>query len=87
MGILDYFRNTKKEKHSADKARERLQIVVAHQRSNRPSAEFLPQLKKEIIQVICKYVKISEEEIQIHLDTRDHQCPVLELNVTLPNKH
>ncbi len=86
MGILDYFRHTKKEKQTANRAKERLQVIVAHQRANRPAVDFLPNLKKDILQVICKYVKISEEEIEIKLDNKDQNCPVLELNVTLPDK-
>ena len=87
MKILQYFRQSKKEKKTAINAKERLQVIVAHQRSNRPEADYLPKLKEDILKVICKYVKISEEEIQIHLDTKDQNCPVLELNVSLPDKH
>jgi cell division topological specificity factor len=85
MGILDYFRKAPKDKHTANKAKERLQIIVAHQRANRPSVDFLPRLKEDILKVISKYVEISEEQIQIHLDTKEQNCSVLELNVTLPD--
>ena len=87
MGILDYFKSHKIEKHTASKAKERLQIIVAHERANRPSADFLPKLKKELLAVIGKYVDINEEQVQVHLDTKDQQCPVLELNVLLSDKH
>ena len=85
MGILDYFRSAPKEKHTANKAKERLQIIVAHQRASRPEIDFLPNLKRDILKVICKYVEISEDQIQVHLDTNDNNCPVLELNVSLPD--
>ena len=87
MGILSFFRNKEKDKHTATKAKERLQIIVAHQRAERPAAEFLPKLKEEIIMVIRKYVDISDDEVNIHLDTQDQNCPVLELNVSLPDKY
>ena len=87
MGILDYFRHGSKEKHTANRAKERLQIIVAHQRAHRPAVDFLPRLKEDLLKVISKYVEISDEQIQIHLDTNDQNCPVLELNVSLPDKH
>jgi len=87
MGILDYFVKAKKEKHTASKAKERLQIIVAHERAHRPSADFLPKLKKELLSVIAKYVEINEEQVQVHLDTNDQHCPVLELNVSLSDKY
>ncbi|MFK5895047.1 MAG: cell division topological specificity factor MinE [Pseudomonadota bacterium] len=87
MGILDYFRRGSKEKHTASKAKERLQIIIAHQRAHRPEVDFLPKLKEDLLKVISKYVDISDDQIQIHLDTHDQNCPVLELNVSLPEKH
>ncbi len=84
MGILDYFRTEKKK--TATKAKERLQIIVAHQRSGhtRGSADYLPQLKEDILKVISKYVEIQADDINVQLDTNDNDCPILELNVTLP---
>lgn len=86
MGILDYFISNRKPKNTANKAKERLQIIVAHERANRPSADFLPKLKQELLSVIAKYVDIDEDQVQMHLDTNDQNCPVLELNVSLPDK-
>ena len=84
MGILDYFRPEKKK--SASLAKDRLQIIVAHQRSghNRGEVDYLPQLKKDIMKVISKYVEIDPDDIKVQLDTNDNDCPILELNVTLP---
>ncbi len=86
MGILDYFRPSSRDKNTANKAKERLQIIVAHQRANRPEVDFLPQLKEDILKVIAKYVDVTEDQIQVHMDTNDQKCPVLELNVSLPEK-
>ena len=84
MGILDYFRNDKKK--TASKAKDRLQIIVAHQRSSRDQreADYLPKLKEEILKVISQYVDIHPDQIKVQLDTNDDDCPILELNVTLP---
>lgn len=83
MGILDYFRSTKKS-NSASMAKERLQIIVAHQHSGPAQADYLPQLKQDLLRVISKYVDISADQVQVQLDTDDKNCPVLELNVALP---
>ena len=83
MGILDYFRKEKKK--TASRAKDRLQIIVAHQRSgSRAEADYLPKLKEELLKVICKYVDIDPDQIKVQLDTNDDNCPILELNVALP---
>ncbi|MCN4144134.1 MAG: cell division topological specificity factor MinE [Thiohalomonas sp.] len=84
MAILDYFRSKKKK--TASLAKDRLQIIVAHQRSGHASsrADYLPQLKEDILKVISKYVDIDPSQIKVQLDTNDSDCPILELNVALP---
>lgn len=83
MAILDYFRSKKKK--TASMAKDRLQIIVAHQRHGHTgSADYLPQLKEDILKVISKYVDIDPSQIKVQLDTDDDDCPILELNVTLP---
>jgi cell division topological specificity factor len=85
MGILNYFRSTKKS-NSASLAKERLQIIVAHQNVGKKHADYLPQLKQDLLKVISKYVEISIDQVQVQLDTDDKNCQVLELNVTLPEQ-
>lgn len=84
MGILDYFKS--KPKKSANTAKERLQIIVAHERSIRKGAEYLPRMKEDILNVIRKYVNISEDDINVMLETDNNDCQILELNITLPEK-
>tara|TARA_B100001179_G_C18437374_1_gene337299 strand:- start:37 stop:285 length:249 start_codon:yes stop_codon:yes gene_type:complete len=81
MSFLDYFRT--KKPHTASIAKERLQIIVAHERGKREQPDYLPQLQQEILAVIRKYVQISDDMVQVELDRND-DCSVLELNVTLP---
>lgn len=87
MSILDYFRSSKK--NSADTAKERLQIIVAHQRSNREGHNNahdvnLQVLKQRLIDVISDFLHIDENEFRVELE-RDQGRSVLELNVTLPD--
>jgi cell division topological specificity factor len=72
---------------SAKTARERLQIVVSHQRAEEGGGvDFLPQLREELLRVICKYVKIDPEQVNVQLQ-RTENCSVLELNIALPNSN
>jgi cell division topological specificity factor len=82
MSLLDYFRRDNPAK-SASVARDRLQIVVAHQRAERNQPDFLPEMQKEIIRVIQKYVEVDADQVRVQMDDNDN-CSVLELNVTLP---
>lgn len=83
MSFFNYFRS--KKNNSASIARERLQIIVAHERSQRDQPDYLPALQQEILAVIRKYVQIDDDQVQVQLDKND-SCSVLELNVTLPDR-
>lgn len=85
MSLLDYFKSSKKPATAAT-AKERLQIIVAHQRGERDAPDYFPQMKQEIIEVIKKYVHIDPEQVTVQLDKNDDKLSVLELNVTLPEK-
>jgi len=80
MGILSYFRQ--KKQSSASVAKERLQVLVAYERSQRSQPDYLPQMQQEILAVIAKYVDVSPQDVQVNLD---EDCSILELNVTLPD--
>lgn len=83
MSIFDYFRAFSKQ-NTASFARERLKIIVAHERSERKSPDYLPKLKKELLDVISRYVHIDKDKISVQLE-RAGDYSVLELNVTLPD--
>ena len=81
MGLLDYFRTTRPA--SASIAKERLQILVAHERAERNRPSYLPMLQKEILAVVQKYVNVGKEAITVNVDQSDNQ-EILELNIVLP---
>ena len=84
MSLLDYFRTSKPDVPSANLAKDRLQIIVAHERSLRDNTpDYLPQLKLDILEVIKKYVAVSSDQVNVQLEQRDNNLSVLELNVTL----
>nr|WP_217704596.1 cell division topological specificity factor MinE [Pseudoalteromonas sp. McH1-7] len=82
VSLLDYFRSEKK--NSASLAKERLQIIVAHERSKRGTPDYLPQLKQDILDVIRKYVKVDSDAVNVQFEQNEDDLAVLELNVTLP---
>ncbi|TDO01127.1 MULTISPECIES: cell division topological specificity factor MinE [Halomonas] len=81
MKLLDFLKRERKQ--SASVAKERLQIIVAHQRTQRGQPDYMPLLEKELLEVIRRYVQIDDDAVNITLDSEDN-CSVLELNVTLP---
>lgn len=83
MGIFDYFRTPKPK--TAQVAKERLQILIAHERIDRNGPDFLPQLRNDIMNVIRKYVPIDDKDVNVHLE-RVNDCEVLELNIALPDR-
>lgn len=81
MNILDYFRPNKKS--TANIAKERLQIIVAHQRKKYNEID-LEKLQRELIAVVSKYLPINENEVTVEVE-RDENRSILELNVILPD--
>ncbi|NBV76202.1 MAG: cell division topological specificity factor MinE [Methylococcaceae bacterium] len=81
MSLLDYFRTSKP--NTASLAKERLQILVAHERSSRNQPSYLPDLQKELLDVIRKYVNVSQDAITVHFD-QDGNQETLEVNIVLP---
>lgn len=82
MGLLALFR---RNPPTASLAKERLRIIVAQERSNRGAPDFLPLLRRELLEVIRKYVNVDPDSVQVNVEREDgHE--VLELSVSLPEK-
>lgn len=87
MGIFSFFRKDRQvseRSDSASVAKERLQVLISHDRTDRNGPDYLPQLKEDLIDVIKKYVNVGEEQVLVKLDTQGNR-DVLELNITLPD--
>ena len=80
MGILSYF--FKGKGSTASIAKERLQLVIAHERNSASSPAYLPMMKQDIINVIKKYAPIDEDGVDVSMQ-QDGRHEVLELNITL----
>lgn len=84
MALLDFF--LARKKNSAAVAKERLQIIVAQQRRLGQEPHYLPQLKRDLLQVICRYVNIDPDQLTLQLEQKSEDISVLELNITLPDE-
>ena len=69
---------------TATAAKDRLQIIIARERTGRTGPDFLPALHRELIEVISKYTKVNADNIKLSLD-RQGNLEVLEVNVVLPD--
>ena len=75
------------KKKTAEIAKNRLSLLIAHERSGgSPAADFLPALQRELIEVISKYVSVNPDDIKVHLDKQDNM-DVLEVNIVLPEQN
>jgi len=84
MSFLSFLLGQKKT--SAVVAKERLQIILAHERTGRgASPDYLPQLQQELVAVISKYVHIDPDDIKVHLERQD-TLEVLEVKIEMPQK-
>ena len=82
MSLLSFLFN--KEPKSASTAKERLQIIIARERTIHNGPDFMPALHQELIAVISKYVRVNPEDIKITLDKQGN-LEVLDVNVILPD--
>lgn len=82
MRWLDLFRARKPET-SAVAAKERLQIVLAHERIGRTREDFLPRLQQELVAVVARYVAIDPTKVLVNLD-RGGDMSTLAIEIELP---
>lgn len=83
MGLLSFIFPGKKES-SASLAKDRLQIIIASERSSGGAQpDFMAAMQAEILAVIRKYVQISPEDIKI-TKNKEGDLDVLDVNVLLP---
>ena len=83
MSLLSFLLGEKKK--TAAVAKERLQIILAHERSGRNAGtpDYLPALQRELVDVISKYIKINPDDLKVHFERQD-DLEVLEVKIELP---
>ena len=83
MSLLSLLLGEKKK--TASVAKERLQIILAHERTGRSGhqPDYLPALQRDLVAVLSKYVKINPDDIKVNLERHDN-LEVLEVKIELP---
>jgi cell division topological specificity factor len=82
MSWLDIFRSRKADA-SASTAKERLQIVLSHERVGRTREDFLPKLQQEIVALVARYVAVDPNRVNVSLD-RGGDMSTLAIEIDLP---
>ncbi|MCE7032530.1 cell division topological specificity factor MinE [Lysobacter sp. GX 14042] len=80
MGMFDFLLA---RKQTAAVAKDRLRIIVAHERASRGGPDYLPMLQRELLEVIRKYVSVDAEAVKVDL-VGDGDNKVLDISVSLP---
>lgn len=71
-----------KKSNTASTAKDRLMVVVAHQRGYGSAAPYLPKLREEILAVVRKYVQVPDTAVQVQVQNKDG-LEVIEMDITL----
>ncbi|TGG92745.1 cell division topological specificity factor MinE [Natronospirillum operosum] len=86
MALFDIFKDRDRQPEgTASAAKERLKVIVAHERRQRQQPDYLAAMQRDILQVVRKYIPIDYDDVNIQIE-QEGQVSVLELNVTLPNE-
>ena len=80
MSLFDLFR-----RGSAPIARERLQVLLSHERAARERPDLLSILREEIIAVIGRHVSFEPDNVQIKMD-RGKSVSTLAVDIEIPNR-
>jgi cell division topological specificity factor len=78
MNIFQFF----SKQRTAPAARERLQVLLAHERSSAGS-DLISILREEILAVIAKHVQVDSDRVHVKMD-RDEHMSILEIDVEIP---
>lgn len=82
MDWLKLFRG--EPKNTASVAKERLKLVVAHQREGRSNGpSYLPRLREELLLVVRRYVQVPDSAVNVNVQ-HEEGLEVLEMNIALP---
>jgi len=82
MSVLKFF----SRRSSAPAARERLQLLLAHERAVFGRTDLVATLKDEILAVIAKHIAIAPEKVRITTDTKDTLATLeVDIEIRTPN--
>ncbi len=80
MSIFDFL---KPKKNTASVAKDRLRIIIAQERKSDGQPDYLPLLRRELLEVIRKYVNVDVDAVKVDV-VKDGEHDVLDISVALP---
>jgi cell division topological specificity factor len=80
MRLLDFL--FPERRNTAAIARDRLKIVLAHERASAQAPDFLPALQKDLLEVVGRYIEIRDDMLRVNV-ARAGDTSLLEINVEL----
>ena len=75
----------KAKKNTASIAKDRLRIIIAQERSAQGGPDYLPLLRRELLEVIRKYVNVDADAVKVDL-VKEGEHDVLDISVSLPDR-
>lgn len=72
------------KRNTSSVARDRLQILLAHERSGAGNSELIANLQREILEVIKRHVAVDQDKVQVKLDGGSDGCSMLEIDIEMP---
>ncbi len=82
MGLFDFL---KVKKNTASIAKDRLRIIIAQARSDHDAPDYLPLLRRELLEVIRKYVNVDVDAVKVDV-VKEGEHDVLDISVSLPDR-
>ena len=80
--MFDFLRT---KKNTASIAKDRLRIIIAQERSAVGGPDYLPLLRRELLEVIRKYVSVDADAVKVDV-VKDGEHDVLDISVALPEE-
>lgn len=80
---MNLFRLFSRPQSSAPAARERLQVLLAHERASVGDSDLVTKLRDEILAVIAKHMKIDDDKVSVKMERGD-QVSTLEVDIEIP---
>ena len=71
---------------SAAIAKDRLQLIIARERSDRSGADWLPRLQQDILEVIGRYVQVDPAAVKVEIERSDN-LDLVEISIVLPERN
>jgi cell division topological specificity factor len=79
MNLFRLFRS----RQSAPVARDRLQVLLSHERTIAGGSDLVAILREEILAVIKKHVSVDSDKVQVKMDRGD-SVSMLEVDIEIP---